>query len=301
MSVKRSPPNHMLPNTNLHHTEYIDGGSDPQLNEMGNLRMNSMRSIKRKPDFDKEELVAAILPELTAVLHSFEERQSARIDALVSTLTAQNMEIQKSVEFVSMKYDEQLLKIEQLMNNQSLNEKKIEELQAKVDELESGRRHSMVEIRNIPRQESENKEILTNIVKEIGNKIKQPILDSDIRDLYRVKTKNELSNHIVVDFIRTGLKVSVIKKCRTFNRDNGNDRFNTTHIGLSGKKNQIYIDEALTKRASRLFYLTRKFVKEHNQYNCWTSYGKVYIKENNKEKAKVLCIHSENDLKLLSK
>lgn len=300
MSMQRTPPTSSSSTTNLITTEIIAGGSDTQLNVIAkqNLReTNTSRRAKRKLDVDYEEIISALMPQMTALFQNFEKQQSAKLETLITTITTQNTEIQNSIEFLSQKYDDCLQKMDRLEKENLSYKKKIETLESKIELMENNSRFSMIEIKNIPKQETENKETLTNIVKQIGTHLEQPILTSDIRDLYRLKTKKETSNHIIVDFTTTILKSSFIKKCRTYNLVNKNNKLNTKDIGLTCEQRPIYIDEALTKQTSKLFFLAREFVKEYKNFTCWTAYGKVYMKEKNKDNTPVIRIDNEEDLK----
>lgn len=239
------------------------------------------------------------MPQITALFLSFENKQNAKMDTFLTTITEQNLEIQKSIEFLSLKYDDVILKMERLERENDSYKNRIETLESKIELLESGSCMSRVQIKNIPKQSTENKNVLMDIVKNIGHTIKKPIMDSDIRDIYRLKSKNVKNNHIVVDFTTLNLKTSVIKNSRIYDRENQNNRLNTSHIGLPGEPCTIYIDEVLTKHTSELYYRTREFVKKHNKYMCWTSYGKIYVKQKNQQDAKVIRIVSEDNLREL--
>lgn len=299
MSVQRTPPSS---STNLVLSDVIIGGSDTQLNtlELQNNSVSITRRVKRKMDDKNVDITNTLLPQITNLFEQFEKRQSSKLESFISTVTEQNSSIQNSIEFLSIKYDDFLQRMEQLELENSSYKKKIEILETKIEQMECNTRSSMIEIKNVPNQAFESKEDLRTIVCKIGEVINQPISNSDVRDVYRLKTKNQSSNHIIVDFTTVSAKVSVIKKCRDYNKTNMNSKLNTTNLGFKNTPQPIYIDEALTKMSRRMYYLAREFVKENKRFTCWTSYGKVFVKEKDRDNAPVRRINSEEDIRKIS-
>lgn len=91
-------------------------------------------------------------------------------------------------------------KMTRLEQKNKTYELKIETLEGKVEHLERNSRASSIEIRNIARQPSENKAVLSSLIKVVGEVVQHPISDPDIQDIYHLRTKNEANNHIVVKF-----------------------------------------------------------------------------------------------------
>lgn len=243
----------------------------------------------------------SLLSHIQDMFISFERKQNVKLEKLIDsmhTIKEQNADIQKSMEFLSTKYDEALVKIQDLEQRGKSYEAKIESLESKIEQLERYSRNSTIEIRNIPRQANENKSELRSIIKKVGETINQPILDSEIQDILRLKTNKETKNHILVNFISTTIKEGFITKCRTFNRENKENKLSTHHLQLPGPSKPIYVDESLTKLGRKLFYLARQFVKDNNYYSTWTSYGKIYLRE--KKDSLAIRIDTEQDLRKLS-
>lgn len=299
MSVQRTPPSS---STNLVLSEVITDGSDTQLNTLehqDNL-VCVTRRMKKKRDDKREDITTTLMPEITNLFEQFEKRQSSKLETLFSNVTEQNSVIQNSIEFLSLKYDDFLQRMEHLEIENSSYKKKIEFLETKLEQMERNTRSSMIEIKNVPKQPSESKEDLRTIISKIGDVIKKPISSTDVRDVYRLKTKNPSSNHIIVDFTTVTIKAAVIKKCREYNKTNMNSKLNTSNIGFNNTPQPIYIEESLTKMSRRMYYLAREFVKENKHYTCWTSYGKVFIKEKDKHNALVIRINTEEDIRKIS-
>jgi hypothetical protein len=304
MSTRRTPPkakaSTLLPINNQ--TIY---GSDPQLSksqlEAEDIPDFVARRTKRKLVDGKETEADSSLQQIKEILSSQESNNNAKFEKLFTfmmDIKDQNADIQKSLDFFSSKYDdiqENMLKLEQ---KNKVYELKISELENKVEQLERNSRASAIEIRNIPKQPSENKASLRNMVKQIANVIDQPVLDYDIQDIYRLRTKKESSNHIVVSFTTTTTKDGFIKQCRNFNKANIDSKLNTTHLKeLPGPPRPIFIDESLTSLGRKLSFLARQYVKDNHYHSTWNSYGKIFIRKTQESPA--IRIDSEEDLKKL--
>ncbi|KAL4719708.1 hypothetical protein ACJJTC_007897 [Scirpophaga incertulas] len=179
-------------------------------------------------------------------------------------------------------------------------ESKVEGLENKIEQLERKSRASTIEIRNIPKQNLENKMLLRSMVKKVGEVIEQSISDSDIQDVYRLKTKNESTNHIIVNFTTISCKDGFMKQCRFYNKTNMDNKLNTSHLNLSGPPKPLYIDESLTSLGKKITYYARQFIKDNNYHSAWSSFGKIFVRKSQDSPA--VRIDCEQDLKkLLSK
>ncbi|CAG5031000.1 unnamed protein product [Parnassius apollo] len=87
----------------------------------------------------------------------------------------QNIDIQKSIEFLAQKYDELTQKVGSLENENKHQLEYINSLESKIDILERNSKATTVEIRNIPLNQKETKDDLLKIVQEAGNLINLPI------------------------------------------------------------------------------------------------------------------------------
>ncbi|KAJ8704251.1 hypothetical protein PYW08_012975 [Mythimna loreyi] len=128
------------------------------------------------------------------MFEDFQSKQEEKLEALKSTMDAikkQNEEIKTSMIFLSDKYDEILSSMDKLQHENTSNRDRIKILEAQSDQFDLESRAGSVELRNIPEIESETKQSLINLTKNIGAIINTPIHDSDIRDVYRIKIKDK--------------------------------------------------------------------------------------------------------------
>ncbi|CAH2088794.1 unnamed protein product [Euphydryas editha] len=229
---------------------------------------------------------------------SFEYQQNLRFEKLIEsmcTIKEQNSEIQKSIDFLSAKYDDVLEKINTIEQKSKFYELKIESLENKIEQLERNSHASAVELKNIPKMDNENKSLLRSIVKKVGEIIQQPVIHSDIKKIIHMKTRNEMNNHIVVNFNTTTLKDDFIKECRVFNKKNSDNKLNTSHLQIPTKP--IFVDESLTSVGRKLSVLARQLVKDHKYHSTRTSYGRIYLRKNHD--SPVTRIDTEKDIQKL--
>ncbi|KAL4718579.1 hypothetical protein ACJJTC_004900 [Scirpophaga incertulas] len=135
--------------------------------------------------------------------------------------------------------------------------------------------------------------VLVGIVQQTCKVLNIEYGPQDLKDVYGINTKSG-GTTIVAEFTQALKNQEVLKTAKAFNKENRNNRLNSTHIGLPGKTVPIYISESLTSKARRLFYLARDLAKSTDYKYCWTSNGKVFIRKN--DDSPHIEIKSENDV-----
>lgn len=306
MPLHRSPKKRSDMNTSLK-----SFNSDPAINQTIQIDENvdfslpGRRNTKRKIDSSTEKS-NSILTDLQTLFDKFEGRQNAKMEQLITSVNlvkSQNEELQNSIEFMSRKYDDFVAQIEELRQENTRYKKRITDLENKMETIERNHRASIIEIKNIPTQPSENSDALSTIVKRIGDEIGQKLTDSEINEVYRQNTKQGKS-HLIVHLKSATVKDLVIRKCRQFNRDNKLNKkpqLNTSILNLTIQPKPhlpIYIDESLTGKARRLRFLAKDFATKNGYYGAWTAYGKIYLRKS--EKSPTIRIDDEEDLRKLS-
>lgn len=282
MSVQRSPPcsgsQLIPPNTTVHYN------SDPAINISNTIDQadNYFNITKRhKRTFDDLKDQPGHSSEIMNMLDQIKAQQEHKFESLNNTLitiTNQNLEIRKSVESLTSKHEDLLIKINNLEKENSEYKMRVLNLEQKLDHLEKSTCASTIEIRNLPKLKDENKSVLINTIQTISSTLglETPVQQSEIRDIFRTK-----SEAVVVDFTTALRKEALITKYKTFNkgrRANKEPMLNSEHIKLPGAPCSIFISEFLTTKAKRIFYVARENVKTKKLAAAWTSYGRVYIK-----------------------
>lgn len=299
--LKRTPPN--SPSSKAANSK---NGSEPKIPLQKNEEKPENKNVtQRKRKRDDEELIRMenlmqSMQKMVSDLVVQQTQQNLKIDSLktaIDDIKIQNIEIQRSVEFMSQKYDEAVQKIEELKEDTSKNKNYIRVLETKIDSMERSPRASSVELKNIPKEKVENKESLTVAVQKISQIINQPVQKSEIKEIFRTKSKAESEGLVIVEFTSSSIKESFLRSVKKFNRENNQDRLSTSHLQAQGMKKQIYISESLTAKTKRLFYLGREFIKTNDYEHCWTANGRVYIRK--KEGCPSQLITSEEDFSRL--
>ncbi|CAG5025134.1 unnamed protein product [Parnassius apollo] len=245
-----------------------------------NIKKRSKRRLNNPPS--TSDLTLADLMVRLDEMNKLQDAKFASLESSMNALSKQNDEIKDTVIHLSAKYDDVLNNLKKLQQENDFFKNRIKTLEGKLEQLEKNARTTTVEIRNVPMSESEDKENLIEFTKKFGTVINVPIQDSEIRDVFRMKLKNKPNGPIIVDFTSTVKREKVIKATRTYNKMN-TGRLSTASFNMDGAAKPIYVSEHLTASTRHLFYLARMFANKHNYENCWTSFGKVYLKRNQNE------------------
>lgn len=285
--VKRTPPKSGESVTNItseHSPTYYGSDSELNLSSTGSLKheriLNISKRVKHRitdtPGCSEEYLTE--FRHMFDKLHSHQETKFAALNSSLSTLIEQNTEIQKTVDFMSSQYDVLVTKLETVEKDNQNLKSHIKALEIKIDTLEKDSKSTTIELRNIPIQNQEDKQSLCTTIKNLGTAIGSTsiIQEVEIRDIFRKKTEA-----IVVDFTTTSRKEDLVQRYKRFNKENRQSNqppLNTVALNIPGPNKTVYLSEALTTKARRVFYLTRELVKNRRIAGTWTSYGKVFIR-----------------------
>lgn len=276
----------------------------------------TMRKKNRDDELSRMENMMREMKTMISDLVSKQNHQSDKIDSLQaglegirsqnniisnqnSEIRAQNEEIQKNITFLSAKYDEIIQDMSNLQAQYSNNQKVIKALEQKIDFLEKSSKASSIEINNLPSQNIETQETLTGMVQQLGNLINQPVRNSDIKNIFRLKSKTASVGTVIAEFSSSSTKEQFLASIRNYNKQHKDDRLSSTHLQDKCAKVPLYVSEALTTMAKRLHYLAREFVKSSEYEQCWTANGKVYVRQ--KQGMPSCLIKSEDDLAKLRK
>lgn len=240
--------------------------------------------------------------EISSIIKDLKKEQTLFYSNIESTLLEiknQYSKLQDSVDFTANKYDEMLNKMQEYDVERKENRDYISRLEARLDQLEKQSKISSLEIKNVPKTANESKLDLSNVVRNIGNVLDTTVVQSDIKDIYRINSTNSMNNTIIVDFTTVILKSKLLQSVRTFNKNNINDKLNTTHLRVDGPKVPIYISDNLPPRVRKIFFLAREYAAQHKYKHCWSAYGKVYLRK--EDGAQRFTVNSEIDLAKISK
>lgn len=207
-------------------------------------------------------------------------------------------DIKSSMTFVNQQFEELREEVKAARaENKSLKEENAR-LQSKCKDLaesvrdnslrilrsEQYSRNANIEIKNIPPQTNEN---LHNILKDIGEKLGEPINANDIEVCHRVPVANSPSNkNIVVQFVHRAKRNAVLEKARRF-------RLKGTDIGLT-TDSPFYVNEHLCPELKRLLGKATAKKRQAGWNFLWVRNGQIFARKT--ESSAVLAITSEEDL-----
>lgn len=263
---------------------------------------NITSRIKRKRiDHELFVTMCEFKDEISNTLKELKKEQTLFRSDIATTLTEiknQCSKFQDYVDFSVAKYDEMLAKMQEYEVERKENRDYICRLEDKIDHLEKQSKLTSLEIKNVPKIADESKLDLANAVRNIGNVLDTTIVQSDIKDVYRINSKSSMNNTIIVDFTTVMLKSKLLHSVRTFNKNNINNKLNTTHLRVDGPKVPIYISDNLPSKVRKIYFLARDFAAQNKYKHCWSAYGKVYLRK--EDGAQRFVVNSEVDLAKLT-
>jgi hypothetical protein len=155
-------------------------------------------------------------------------------------------------------------------------------LENKIEDLQRTTRRTSIEIKNVPKISQESTEDLIKMVLGLAKTINLEMEPRDIKDIFRLQTKNERnvrSSPIIVEFGSMILKSNLMKKIKSFNIRN-KTKLQAKHLGHATQEDTpVFVSEQLTAKAARLFFLARDLVRTHKYKYCWTSLGRVLVRQ----------------------
>lgn len=174
----------------------------------------------------------------------------------------------------------ELIKANQALQNEN------KRLSRRVEELEQYTRLNNLEIKGIASAEDP-----VDIVKKIGDVLKEPISSHDIDTCHRVPTRKPGETNILVRFVRRDKRHAFLAKARK-------QRVTINQLGLSGS-NAVYVNEHLTEANKQLLGSAIARKKEVAWKFVWTSGGRVFARKD--EHADAVKIQEMADLSKMTK
>lgn len=172
-------------------------------------------------------------------------------------------------------------------------------LTSRVAQLDQLSRSSNIEIQCVPEHKQEN---LVNTVQQLGKLIKCPVNENNIHYCARLAKMNSDSprpRSVLVKFSSPRLRDEFMAATSKFNRNNQNDKLNSSHLGIAvAKRTPIYIVEHLTSENKALHAAARSKAKELKYRFVWVRDGRIYMRKS--EEASYVHVRSIDTLNNLS-
>lgn len=272
--------------------------SDPELNEVG-LEKTPTGYVFPRHKRKREDNYSTEWQDFKTEMKSMMSSQEKEFKKMLADIQLSNYNIQASIELLLSQNEEYKKKINILESQQIEDKKYISVLEDRLEEMQMSSRKSNFEIKNAPKKQNETKDDLLEMVTCLSKTIGSSLTKTDIKDIYRVKTKKEGAKNapIIVETSSTILKTEILKLGKTYNIKHKN-KLRALHLGLKTTEDTpIFVSENLTARGSRLHFLARDLSKSKNYRFCWTAYGKVYVRK--EENSPIITIHSEAQVQKL--
>jgi hypothetical protein len=298
MPLNRSPRAHPPTSRSciLQHSD-----SEPNLNLSADNDYINTAMRKRKHGSDFSEELSSIQDRFAGMIASLQSEQNSKLSALLETvgvIQKQNEDIKDSIKFMSDKYDTLLLTVQSLQEENKFYLRRIEVLEDKIEGLERSAHVSRVELRNVPKVDRETKDDLINVMIKSGEILGKPIQRCDVKDIFRINTKNDKNNPIVTVFTSNITKEQFMTKVKDYNRSSNGKKLTSADISVPGPPVPIFISDNLPQKVRQLYAAARTYRKENHYTFCWTSAGRVFLKKN--EHTKPILIKTLEDLRKLT-
>lgn len=265
----------------------------------------NFRNKRPRPDDIKDQLNEfknEIKEMISSIMKAGESERTllrkdiADIKIKIQEVSNTNTDIEKSIDYMSKQFDDAITKVGILEKEAIENRAQIQILQDKIENLERTSFKSAIEVRNVPAKEKETVNDLTTTIINTGKALDLHIQKSDIRDCWRLPGKQGSNRTILAEFTTVSTKTKFLQQARSFNLKRANeDKLNTEHVGIAGKRMPIYVSEHLTSSSRGLFYLTREFARDQKYKFCWTSHGRIFLRK--EEGSKQILIRGEKCLR----
>lgn len=238
------------------------GASEPSLHDV----MSKLDLVLRRLDVLEKK------HEEQVVMHDATDR---KIDKQTETIEG----MEKTLEFLSSKYDNLLITVEsQKEEIKDLKEKttrleaellakdeQVSDLEIQMDRLEHYSRKKNLEIHGIAHAEGED---LRAVLSSVASKLKLGAPNhEDVEVVHRIKAKAGMIPPIPVRFSRQEMKEEWLKKRTTL------------------KEESIYLNENMTLRIKKLLWETKKVAKDKEYEFAWACNGRVFVKRHEGAKA----------------
>lgn len=208
-------------------------------------------------------------------------------------LLASNAEIEKSIEYLSSKYDDICVQLHTQQERARDCDARIAKLDDATEEIERFSRSSSLEVRNLPIKQPLTQDDMVLTCNRIFQELSIEVSPPNIYDIRCLPSKNE-SKTILITLNSVILKNRIIKAYKDFNKTSPSGKLSSSVLGPEYPRQIIYIAENLTARARRLFYLARDFAKTENYRHCWTANGRVLLRK--EDNARFVVITNESQL-----
>ncbi|CAG4980749.1 unnamed protein product [Colias eurytheme] len=200
----------------LHHCS-----SEPSLTKKTNVTFR-----KRKFTECDEDKLDSFMLEIKQMFLNFKEEQNKSFEKLCDSVET----MRTSFEFLAEKCDSLSTKINDLELARDADAKYIKTLEDRLEISERASRSTCIEIRNIPNCTSETKSSLLDTFLKTSKLLNVAVQPHEVKDIFRIKSKEPTSKTIIVDLTSCLLKEKIISYVYHSAQEYINIRINSTVI-----------------------------------------------------------------------
>lgn len=276
--MQRSPLRSSSPKEKQQPIQHYD--SEPNLNTSSITCLpNITQRSKKRLRTDNMGISGLTEHETLKSMMSSQDEKLETMMSFMRDMKQQMSEVQKSVDFMSSKYDELLAQFSALHDEHQADRKRISLLEQKIEYMERNNKTTTIEIKNIPMKKAENNIDLYRVVEKTASILNIPLQQNDVKNVYRVNTSNPSNKPIVTEFTTIFKKDEIVNAVKQFNKKNHGDMLSTKHLLLDGPEKPVYVSDCLTFKTKKLYAMARQFAKTNNWKYCWISRGSVYLRK----------------------
>lgn len=221
---------------------------------------------------------------MSSILHAELKPIKEEIADIKNSMTYMNLRFEE----INKEHAESQATIKLLQDKNCLMQSKIDEMNARINQLEQNARSNNVEIQCVPEKKDEN---LFNIVSQLGKAVGHQVNEENISHCTRIAKFNKDSNRprsIVVQFNTSRTRDHFLAAAIRFNKSKPDDRLNTSHINMSGAKIPIFVTEHLSACNKALHAAARLKAKELGYKYVWIRGGRVYMRKSDNAEYKII-------------
>lgn len=233
------------------------------------------------------EVSSIIKNEISGLMRHLNQTLANYVNKELKVIKDNIDEIKKSMEFMNEKYEEMKTevssKINIIIDVQRENEQlktTVHDLNMRLNQVEQQARSSNLEIQCLPEHKTEN---LVSTVMNISRIISCELSETNIHHVTRIAKQSPTSSRpksIVVQFSGPRVRDTFLAASIRFNKNKTHEeKLNSSLLGISGKKENIYIMEHLSPANKNLHAATRLKAKKLGYQFVWIRSGRIFVRK----------------------
>lgn len=227
---------------------------------------------------------------ITAELNKAISQLKLDFTATTDFLAAEQVDLRTSL-------DKKNKEIDELQNSKLQLQTEIANLSNRLSVLEKISRDKNIEIHGLQENRNEN---LKHLFNNLCNTINISVPEDDIQTCRRVAKSDKTSlrpRNVLITLSSPRIRDYILAEVTKFNKSH-KEKLNTSHFGIEGMKNKVYVSEHMSLECKKLYKEARMFGKEKQFKFVWVKRGNIFIKK--KDDSTAILIRNRNCLETLT-